>query len=444
MRFLFTINILIIFCFSSFAQKTIKIGTQVENIYPFDLNQANLYLDWTKTAKYFDSIKVFGMGEATHGTKEFFEIKRKTFEYLVLNYNYKVFGIEASYGECNFINDFLCSGIGNIDTSMQYFSFWTWKTEEVKDLILWIKEYNLSRIDENKISFYGFDMQDIYTPVQYFYEFFKSDTSEFADNIMSITKPILSKTSWKIYKLFIGKDSSVFRDTLNRINKELNEWMKKNEPLLKQRYSNKRINQLQLCLDTYKQAINNTKSNFIYRDSCMARNIITIQHLENSKMFIWAHNAHINFELPSERGEKIQKKMGGFLKEELGQKYYAVGFVFNQGYFQAIKWIKNSEEYNNKHPTMKKNFHTELVECYLPSYKKNTLTNKFSSSDIDNFFIDIRYSGNSIFSKPIYTYSVGSFFMKKKISSRLINAKKQFDGLIYINKTTSAIPINSK
>lgn len=438
----FIIIILSLFCFYSFSQTTIKLGSSEEKVYPFELNQSNLYLDWTKSNKNFDSVKVFGMGEATHGTKEFFEIKAKTFEYLVTNCNYKVFGIEAAYGECCYINDYLYSGVGNIDTIMQYFSFWTWRTEEVKELLLWIREYNKQKSENAKISFYGFDMQDVYWNVKYFFDFLKSDTSAYIDNLKSNNNPYLSKSKNQIYELF--KDS-MYRDTLELFNNELIKWLNENETKLKQKYSNKRIEQLRLCLINYGQAMGNFKHDeYEYRDNCMAINIISIQNLENAKMFLWAHNGHIT--LAHSPGFKINigAPMGGFLQKEFGLKYYSLGFVFNQGSFNARKYVSNTKKDTIKYQSTNNKWHLELRECSVSVYKKNTLSNALSSSGLDNFFVDIRASDNSIFSKPLLTYTIGGIFYNKKTSSGFIIAKKQFDGLIYISKTTRAIPIKEK
>ncbi|HBS85612.1 MAG: hypothetical protein A2W91_14385 [Bacteroidetes bacterium GWF2_38_335] len=444
MKFFATISILTIFFFCSFSQTKVKLGIQEEIVYPFELNQVSLYLNWTQSTNNFDSIKVFGMGEATHGTREFFNIKAETFKYLVTNCNYKIFGIEASYGECNYINDYLNTGNGNIDTIIRYFSFWTWQTEEVKDLILWIKDYNLQKTESNKILFYGFDMQDMYYPIKYFFESLKSDSTVNVESLITITKPILTKSKYQIYQMFYDKDSSAFHDTLKRINVELEEWMSKNEPVLRQRYSIKRIKQLQFCLTNYNQAITNDIKNYQFRDSCMAYNIVSIQNLENAKMFIWAHNGHINIDHSPSFNKQLGTPMGGFLKKAFGQNYYSIGFTFNRGFFHAVVYVKNLKKDDNDYPITEKNWNYDLKECYVPVYKKNTFTKELSRIEIENFFIDIRYSSNALFSKPFSSYSIGAVFINKKLNSQLIYAKKQFDGLIYIDRSTSAIPIKSK
>jgi len=65
-------------------------------------------LIWTaEDLSYFDKLadkKIVGLGEATHGTSEFFKAKFKIFKYLVEHHNYKVFAFEADVGESIYIN----------------------------------------------------------------------------------------------------------------------------------------------------------------------------------------------------------------------------------------------------------------------------------------------------------------------------------------------------
>jgi erythromycin esterase len=435
------IAVLLILSSESFSQTKVILGSEENSIYPFDLSQPELYFDWAKSDTDFRNVEVFGMGEATHGTKEFFEIKAKSFEYLVTHFNYKVFGIEASYGECNYINDYINSGIGNIDSVMLNFSFWTWRTQEVKNLILWMKDYNQHQPDSGKIIFYGFDMQDPYSPVKYLVDCFKSDTSSaFVGELDSITRVILSRSRYQVYKSF-KSEGTAYHDTLMVVYNELNKWLSKNESVIMNNYSEKRYNKFSLCITNFGQAINSGTSSYQYRDSCMAMNILSIYNIEKAKMFIWAHNGHINKAHSPTYSNELGKPMGGLLKKELGPGYYSVGFIFNQGNFQAVQNVRTKKDRSQPNYSAKKK-HMELKECSVPVYKRNTFSRILSKVNVNTFFIDLRTVSDPAFTTPLYTYNIGSVFNGLIRSSLKINAKKQYDGLIYIDKTTRAVPLD--
>src|SRR6056297_3044305 len=107
----------------------------------------------------FGDASVIGLGEATHGTKEFFELKHRLIKYFVENHGFRILGFEADMGETIYINRFITKGIGTIDEVMKKMHFWTWRTEEVKNLILWMKEYNKDKDATQRIHFIGTDCQ---------------------------------------------------------------------------------------------------------------------------------------------------------------------------------------------------------------------------------------------------------------------------------------------
>lgn len=99
------------------------------------------------------------LGEATHGTAEFFQMKHRLLEYLVERKGFRVFAIEANYPECEAINSYVRDGKGDPEEALHGQRFWTWDTEEVLALIQWMRRYNADPTHPEKLRFYGFDMQ---------------------------------------------------------------------------------------------------------------------------------------------------------------------------------------------------------------------------------------------------------------------------------------------
>jgi erythromycin esterase len=84
--------------------------------------------------------RIVGLGEATHGTREFFEMKHRIFKYLVEMHGFKAFAFECDYGESVFFDRYINGGPGDIDELMKTkMHFWTWRTVEVRALLEWIR-----------------------------------------------------------------------------------------------------------------------------------------------------------------------------------------------------------------------------------------------------------------------------------------------------------------
>jgi len=101
--------------------------------------------------------RIVSMGEATHGTREFFRLKHRMIEYCVSQLGFTVIAFEAEYGTTLAVNDYVLFGKGNAVDVVTGMGFWTWDTEEVVALVEWVRAWNLTH--QRKVKFYGFDVQ---------------------------------------------------------------------------------------------------------------------------------------------------------------------------------------------------------------------------------------------------------------------------------------------
>ena len=104
--------------------------------------------------------RLVALGEATHGSREFFQLKHRMLEFLATDMGFTIFTIEANMPEAYRLNDYVLNGTGDPAELLRGMYFWTWDTEEVLDMIRWMREFNQS--GKGRVEFTGFDMQ---TPV---------------------------------------------------------------------------------------------------------------------------------------------------------------------------------------------------------------------------------------------------------------------------------------
>ena len=119
----------------------------------------NGFQDLQPLRKIIGSAHLVALGEATHGTREFYQLKHRMFEFLVSEMGFTVFGIEASMPEAFDINEYVLSGTGEPDKAIASFYNWVYNTDEILDMIKWMRRYNADSLHTKKVKFYGFDMQ---------------------------------------------------------------------------------------------------------------------------------------------------------------------------------------------------------------------------------------------------------------------------------------------
>ena len=91
--------------------------------------------------------------------------------------------------------------------------------------------------------------------------------------------------------------------------------------------------------------INQNAKNLVERDELMAKNIFGYAKANpKSKLFIWAHNAHIKYN----GHNKDEKPMGMFLRRWFGRDYFAIGQFFGYGSFSATVIDEKSPDWSNR------------------------------------------------------------------------------------------------
>lgn len=117
----------------------------------------NGFADLQALKKTIGDARIVSLGEATHGTREFFQMKHRMLEFLATEMGFNIFSIEANMPEAYRLNDYVLTGYGDPAQLLKGMYFWTWDTEEVLEMIRWMREFNAS--GKGQIQFTGFDMQ---------------------------------------------------------------------------------------------------------------------------------------------------------------------------------------------------------------------------------------------------------------------------------------------
>src|SRR6185295_1090873 len=143
------------------AKQLVVIARLKQNAIPVKTVEAgNGFEDLQPLKQVFKDVRYVGLGEETHGTREFFQFKHRMLEFLVKEMGFRVFAIEASYSACENINDYIMGRTDDGTKALDSQRFWTWNTEEVRSMMDWMRSYNASVPADKKIKFVGFDIQN--------------------------------------------------------------------------------------------------------------------------------------------------------------------------------------------------------------------------------------------------------------------------------------------
>lgn len=89
--------------------------------------------------------RIVSLGEPTHGSREVFQMKHRLVEFLVAEMGFSIFSIEANLPESYRLNDHVLGGRGNPEELIRGMRFWTWATEEVREMVEWMRRRSRTR-----------------------------------------------------------------------------------------------------------------------------------------------------------------------------------------------------------------------------------------------------------------------------------------------------------
>jgi erythromycin esterase len=269
---------------------------------------------------------VVALGEATHGTREIFQMKHRLLEYLVSELGFSVFAIEANWPESEAVDEYVRTGQGDPAKALAGLYFWNWNTEEVLDLIRWMRQWNAVP-GHRQVRFYGFDMQAGGVAAERLAARLQQIDAALAKEVgpalarLTATEPAV-ETPAPEYLAAVAGVAAV----LPRIGERL---PKPSSAADRQALVDR---QLVRVLQQYTELRSDAERRAELRDRGMADNVRWIADVAEpgSRIVVWAHNAHvINFDDPF-------PWMGHHLEAALGKDYLPVGFLFHHGAFQAM------------------------------------------------------------------------------------------------------------
>ena len=266
--------------------------------------------------------RIVGLGEASHGARELFQMKHRLVRFLVSRMGFRVLAMELDYPAARRINDYVLGRSADTDFLLK-----VWDTEAVVALFDWLRQYNAGQPDSDKVRILGIDGQNRRTGADSLAAYIRRVAPERAAE----TVAILGDTT------FPARLDSVRNTELQRGYVELYMFLRLNGARLINASSAREYEAM--C----RLALAFVQPGYIYasdiddrlsltrRDSYMAEAIRreVARSGPGTRFILWAHNGHI------EVGQDYFARLGLHLRGLYGAGYYALGLTFGRGGIQA-------------------------------------------------------------------------------------------------------------
>ncbi len=278
--------------------------------------------------------KIVGLGEGTHGTKEFNDIRIEIIKELVQKKGFNTICFENAYGDSYYLNKIINSD-ESIKAGLKKYALSLWQTDEIEGLLLWLRSYN--KTNKNKVVFMGNDFN------------FISNAAKIVQEELN-QNPELKAQTEELFNLASFQDS---------------QWEKQNDPTAKIDFklimkngfrgykivesidSIIQVKKIKVSADVTKSLLSckqgydlmyygSLKKEGASRDKLMSDMVaFAASQNKNAKIIVWVHNAHSA--LKAIYQDDNGGGMGEFLRAKYGNDYYALGTLTANGTYSATK-----------------------------------------------------------------------------------------------------------
>ena len=281
---------------------------------------------------------IVALGEATHGTREFFRMKHRMLEWLVREMGFSYFGIEATFPEALDIDHYVQTGAGDPSALLAKLHFWTWNTDEVLDLIRWMRSWNAAG-KQPRVHFVGFDMQFPGVAIDSVRAFAtRADSTTDATvrgayHCLEQFRIIPSRTGSAGIFTGYSKQTRDYQQACRAALEQVDTLFARRESEFGESVGAEkaRLVRRMARLVSQWEAMNalDYPSGSNLRDVFMAENAAWWHDTQapGTKHVLWAHNMHIS---------KSRGWMGDHLSRRYGSRYLNVGQTFGTGGFNAV------------------------------------------------------------------------------------------------------------
>lgn len=108
------------------------------------------------------------LGEASHGTSEYYTWRMRITQRLVREKGFDFIGVEGDWPDCYRVNRFI-KGYANagdsayeVLNSFERWPTWMWANREVVHLAEWLHEHNMAQHERKRVGFYGLDVYSLW------------------------------------------------------------------------------------------------------------------------------------------------------------------------------------------------------------------------------------------------------------------------------------------
>jgi erythromycin esterase len=246
--------------------------------------------------------RVVLLGEASHGTAEYYTWRAEISERLIQENGFSFIAVEGDWPDCYQVNCWVKGhGDGSPEEVLHCFDrwpTWMWANREVEELAGWLRDHNAHLPEERKVGFYGLDVYSLWESIRDVIQYLDRTDPEAAD------RAVWAARCFDPYAEDVQQYAAATRwvptsceDEVISILADLRRNAPRYQPLGRDAYFDAEQNALvaKNAELYYRTMVRGGAASWNVRDGHMSDTLdrLLAHHGSGSKAIVWEHNTHI-------------------------------------------------------------------------------------------------------------------------------------------------------
>ena len=308
--------------------------------------------------------RVVLLGEASHGTSEFYRMRERISRELILKKGFHFIAIEGDWPDAARVDHY----VRHLEyppsewTAFARFPTWMWRNNEVRDFVNWLREHNAATKPEARVAFHGLDLYSLHTSID--------SVLDYLDQVDPGAAKVARQrygclTPWQGDPATYGHAALTgsYRSCEPHVVRALKDLLEQRVAYVEhdgERFFDA-VQNARLVANAeryYRIMYYGSRASWNLRDEHMFTTLKNLQTFYGAggKAIVWAHNSHVGDSAATEMSSRGEHNIGHLCRQEFGSDAYLVGFGTNSGTVAAASDWGGPMEIKNVQPALPKSY----------------------------------------------------------------------------------------
>jgi protein-L-isoaspartate(D-aspartate) O-methyltransferase len=322
--------------------------------------------------------RVVLLGEATHGTSEFYRMRARITKELIARRGFHFVAVEADWPDAARIDDYVLGGPRRSShefTPFERFPTWVWRNEEVASFVGWLRSYNADQRDPAlRASFHGLDLYSMFTSIAVVLAYL----DEVDPDAGAVARRRYGRlTPWQrdpaaygaavLAGRYESSEAAVVAMLRELVARRLDYALRDGTRFF-DAAQNARV--VAGAERYYRAMYYGGVASWNLRDSHMQDTLESLLafHGAGSKGVVWAHNSHVGDASATEMGARGEHNIGQLCRARFGRDAYIVGFATDRGTVAAASDWDEPMQTMHVRPAHAESYERVLHDTGIPAF----------------------------------------------------------------------------